>query len=389
MSRPPLPLGSWGRIKTTPLGEGASGRPTRWVARTLYRDFDGVSRHVQRRGRSAGAAESALKAALGAQSRSARSGDLAAGDRFEKVAELWLDDFRVLVAAGKRSAGTQETYEGQLRRHVLPALRGVRLGEITVPLLDRFLVTLRRDVGRSTAKSCRSVLSGILGLAVRYGALPSNPIRDVSRLEGKSDREPRALTLLERKRLFEALADDEVAQRQDLVGLARFLLATGQRIGEGLAVYWMDVDLDRGRVIVEHTVIRVRGHGLVRKGTKTLSAERTLMLPSWVVQDLRDRQARGVRLDSPLFPDTLGGLRDPSNTRRCLRLALDRAGFDWVTSHSFRKTTATVLDEAGLSARLIADQLGHARPSMTQDVYMGRKAVDPRVAEALEGVVNF
>jgi integrase len=42
-----------------------------------------------------------------------------------------------------------------------------------------------------------------------------------------------------------------------------------------------------------------------------------------------------------------------------------------------------MLDEAGLSARLIADQLGHARPSMTQDVYMSRKAVDSRAA-ALE-----
>ena len=30
----------------------------------------------------------------------------------------------------------------------------------------------------------------------------------------------------------------------------------------------------------------------------------------------------------------------------------------------------TILDEAALSARLIADQLGHARPSMTQDVYL-------------------
>ena len=44
--------------------------------------------------------------------------------------------------------------------------------------------------------------------------------------------------------------------------------------------------------------------------------------------------------------------------------------------HNFRKTTATTLDEAGLSARMIADLLGHARPSMTQDVYKGRKAVD-------------
>ncbi len=50
----------------------------------------------------------------------------------------------------------------------------------------------------------------------------------------------------------------------------------------------------------------------------------------------------------------------------------------------FRKTTATILDDAGLSARAVADQLGHSRPSMTQDVYLGRGAVDARVAVALE-----
>ncbi|MDQ3763384.1 MAG: hypothetical protein M3460_17680 [Actinomycetota bacterium] len=31
-----------------------------------------------------------------------------------------------------------------------------------------------------------------------------------------------------------------------------------------------------------------------------------------------------------------------------------------VTSHVFRKTAATLLDEAGVSARKIADQLGHS-----------------------------
>jgi integrase len=35
-----------------------------------------------------------------------------------------------------------------------------------------------------------------------------------------------------------------------------------------------------------------------------------------------------------------------------------------VTSHHFRKTTATFLDEAGLSARAVADQLQRSRPSM-------------------------
>lgn len=41
----------------------------------------------------------------------------------------------------------------------------------------------------------------------------------------------------------------------------------------------------------------------------------------------------------------------------------------------FRKTAATILDEAGPTARVIANRLGHSRPSMPQNMYMSRKAI--------------
>lgn len=47
-----------------------------------------------------------------------------------------------------------------------------------------------------------------------------------------------------------------------------------------------------------------------------------------------------------------------------------------------------MLDQQGLSARTIADQLGHARISMTQDVYMGRRVVDQAAATALEALTD-
>jgi hypothetical protein len=42
------------------------------------------------------------------------------------------------------------------------------------------------------------------------------------------------------------------------------------------------------------------------------------------------------------------------------------------------------MDEAGLSAREIADHLGHVKPSMTQDVYMGRGVASAAAADVLE-----
>jgi integrase len=48
------------------------------------------------------------------------------------------------------------------------------------------------------------------------------------------------------------------------------------------------------------------------------------------------------------------------------------------------KAAATELDGAGLTARQIADQLGHSRPSITQDFYMGRRTVTSAAADALD-----
>ena len=126
------------------------------------------------------------------------------------------------------------------------------------------------------------------------------------------------------------------------------------------------------------------GEGLLRKGTKSRAGERTLPLPLSALAVLRRRFMSGGRLDQPLFPAVNGGFRDPANVRRELREARGDQALAWITSHSFRKTAATILDEAALSARLVADQLGHSRPSMTQDVYLARRAVDSQAALALE-----
>ncbi len=96
------------------------------------------------------------------------------------------------------------------------------------------------------------------------------------------------------------------------------------------------------------------------------------------------RGSMGRVADGPVFPARLGGFRDPSNTQADMREALDRAGFEWATSHVFRKTVATFMDIAGLSARATADQLGRANVSTTQDVYMGRKVAANGADQALE-----
>ncbi|WP_349253351.1 tyrosine-type recombinase/integrase [Saccharopolyspora erythraea] len=351
----------------------------------MFRDSDGVTRKVERNGRTAAAAERALKAALAERRSAQHGGKIKPEARFREVAEQWLSSVERDVNAGDRSPTTLDQYRSNLKRHVMPALGELRVGyEVTVPAVEAFLQKLRTTKSVAMAKTARSIVSGVMGYAVRHGALASNPTREAARLGGRRRKKPRALTREERVRWIAQLEDDEKAARWDLPDLSRFMLATGVRIGEALAVYWEDVDFENGTVSVDHTVVRVKGKGLIRKSTKSEHGDRTIPLTSWALDMLKRRYAAADSPDEPAFPDSLGGLRDPSNVRRVLRETRGSEGFAWVTSHVFRKTAATILDEAGLTARLIADLLGHSRPSLTQDVYMERAVVSPTTAVALE-----
>ncbi|MCP2093797.1 Phage integrase family protein [Actinosynnema pretiosum] len=133
-------------------------------------------------------------------------------------------------------------------------------------------------------------VSGALRIAVRDKALDTNPVREAEPLEAGRKKSPRALTLEERVRWLDMLESHPKAVKRDLPDLSRFMMATGVRIGEALAVYWEDVDFEAGTVAVNYTVIRVKDIGLIRKSTKTEAGERTLLLPRWALDMLQRRR---------------------------------------------------------------------------------------------------
>lgn len=112
---------------------------------------------------------------------------------------------------------------------------------------------------------------------------------------------------------------------------------------------------------------------------------RRCQLPSFAVAVLNERRKKPyVGEQRVIFASSSGTLRDPDDFCGQWRSARVELGVPDVTSHSFRKTIATLIDDAGLSARIGADHLGHAKVSMTQDRYMSRGNVHIEVADLLE-----
>ena len=383
--RPPLRIGQRGKIVREYLGGGV------WLARARFRDSEGVTRRVQRLGpadevdKYGKLAEDALLAGL-AERRPPTGSDSIGLDT---LVSTLVDQHIQRLAEEGRSIRTLDTYRydaGKLAKFV----GGVRVGEASPARLDAALRSMRATHGPTMARRERTLLRGALQLAVLHNVLGTNPVRDVQSIRSKAT--PMGATALTADQLCELLAKlraSETCRKRDLVDPITLLIATGLRRSELLALRWIDFDAEAGTVAVTGKVVRQRGVGLVRVDeTKTAAGRRSVPLPSFAVATLTERRKTPfLGQQTVIFPSTSGTLRDPENFSGQWRAARDELGVPDVSSHSFRKTVATLIDDEGLSARIGADNLGHAKVSMTQDRYMSRGRVHTQVADLLDRAV--
>lgn len=424
MPRPPLPLNTAGSMTATEV------RPGVWRARCRYRRGDGQTIPLERtkRGKTGAAALRALNEAVrDLQPGAGEVTELRPHHTVEHAARLWMTKLETAADDEEIARTTVDHYRKIADGVVVPALGRLRIGECTAGRMDTFFTD---DLGKRLAaqsgqrlsaayrRDVRTVVKQILAQAVLHGALSANPIHDIRPIKSARRRkQPRALTPEERSRIFDWLAtprDDPSSEKarqaavlRDLPDFLTAMFGTGPRIGEMLAVRWLDVDLDGvpivgadGRMfaqpimMVTGNVVHVRGRGLVRNPGKTESALRVVPLPRFVADMLRARRPDAADPEWPVFPTVSsgrGGLargqltyRSP-NTLMSAILEMRRAmGIDWkLTSHTFRKTAATIWADAGtLTDRQAADLMGHAR--FMKDIYVGRGELHPEGAAVMD-----
>ncbi|MPY83496.1 MAG: tyrosine-type recombinase/integrase [Actinophytocola sp.] len=374
MGRPPLPLGTWGKIRTYRVGERS------WRAIANYKDFDGITRPVECMGSTETRAANRLRERLRDRVRRSGHGEIKPESKVADAAALWLGE----VDDSDRAARTKREYRGTWDRYLESAVGAVRLCDVRVSTVNRIVVEVRDRQGRGAAAHAKVVLSGIFGLAVRHDAVEKNPVRELESLGRKKRKKQRMIngtTISAVLGVFHA--SSAAAARWDLVDMVDVLSGVGCRIGELLALDWeTSIDFDAGTVCFHGTVIRVTGQGLfVQDHTKSRAGMRTIRPPSWVMEILKRRQADSE--SAWVFPSATGTLRDPDNTRARFRRVVKGTTFEGLHPHDFRHYVAGKLDDAGLSAREIADYLGHERISTTQEDYMERGVVGESAAPAL------
>jgi integrase len=367
VARPLLPLETWGPIRRKVI----AGKD---VAVAYYRDSDGNTRRVQKAGATPADAERRLLAAL--RDRLPPDEDhLSRESTIEAAANRWLDEVR----RDERAPATIERYTSTVDRHIRP-VGELRLREASVPRLQRLVDSIADGSGTGEARMLLVALKGTMALAVRLGALRDNPAQGVKppKLRRTKMRIP---TVNEIRALRQALHtyDERPVKRRDamhdLADIGDIIIGTGCRIGEALALQWSSVDLSRGVIVIEATVVRVAGEGLtIQNFPKSESSVRELTLPRFALDMLARRRVDAY--SDLVFPSALGGPRWPENVRQQWVQALTDTDIAWMTPKSGRGAVATLLRSA-VDIDAAKDQLGHADWRVTDRHYTPRQISRP------------
>lgn len=406
-----IPRGGHGEVVAKQLADG------RWSARVQVRDIDGRIRSVRATEKTKSSATRLVERRLKERVDPSIAG-ITGDTTFEDLSALWLQhrkDHGKVKTKGLLAPQTLATYQYDIKKVIIPAIGHVRVREATIPLLDRLFADVEhgrkhgnypaRPGGRST-RQLRVVLGGMLALAVAHGALPANPIRDVSQSSRQPNPEVKFLTVDQARHLRTRVSrttirvPDQRMPNHDLEEFIDLLLGTGCREGEGLAIRPIDLhDID-GPVPTLHicgTVIEPRkgfvDHLHRQNRTKT-GDDRRLILPDAVTVMLRERMRRDPPStpESPIFATGTGNWISPANLRTRLRSALSRSSgppdpsheaLAGTTLHTLRRTVGTLIaHEVSLDAA--RDQLGHRDPSVTFRHYVGKRLVAPDLRSTLD-----
>lgn len=397
MGRRPRPIGTHGKINIRKLG------PKKYLAYARYRDIDGKLKPMQRVGENKSEAEDNLGEALAAVIKEIGSSTFDKHSRLQKIASAWLQELREDVACGQITANTLRNYTSWTKNWIIPNMGSLIFGnaEVSVAACEGLIRKVRRETSLDGAKSCRAILSAICGFAIKHKLIQHNPVRSAKRLKKTAEdhKEKLAMNLEQRTKMIAALrAYGEKKQFDsmgrslgkrgqvwlDLPDLAEAMLATGGRIGELICVNGDDVLPLEKKVGLTHHLERVAEKGLVRQpGRKGGLPPITKFVPEWSLPMWRRRKlASGGGL---IFASWSGGLLDEATLIHRLREALDECGFDWVTSHVWRKTYALILKEAGFTDAQIAHELGNSE-RVAREHYIPQTDGTKAAAEAMESM---
>ena len=255
----------------------------------------------------------------------------------------------------------------------------------------------------ATIDNVHNVLHQVFQVAVDDGMIRQNPtdnmLKELKLSHGFEREKKEALTVAQQKLFFDYM----LSHPKDTHWYPVFYVManTGMRVGEITGLRWSDIDLKKGIIRVNHTLVYYnhrdeKGCYFSINTPKTKAGEREIPMTEGVKQAfLMEREfqsqaeisskSRVDGYDDFIFVNRYGDVQNQGNLNKALRRMmrdcndeiLEKYGADsdpvllpQFSCHILRHTFATRLCESGANLKFIQSILGHADVSTTMNIYV-------------------
>lgn len=278
---------------------------------------------------------------------------------------------------------TVDNYRYILGRYLAP-LAPLKAQMVTPSRLRVFYAELHaQGLGDSVRRQTHNLLHAAYRLGSAEGVVTVNPASVMRPVySGTGAPKVKAFTPAQAGAFYAAARADRWG------GPFAFALALGLRPGEVLGIRWEDVTLTgKGERLTARVKIgrtRSLSGGRVyedtpktERGARAVTAEgdAARLLDEERAQQVREAGARLVHNGRPyeltgyVFTTRAGTPYRPDNLRRTMRRLCKVAGVPQLPPHSLRHTYVSSLAAQGVPVEVLSAQVGHARASITRDIY--------------------
>ena len=290
---------------------------------------------------------------------------------FAEVAELWLESYKSTVKP--------TTYQGvKIKLDVMIDLyfTDMKIQQISVAYCQKVAIKLSNRYILYT--NYYSVISRVFKYATSIDIIKSNPLDKIIKPKN------RPLKVKENYYTKQELTDFLKVCKENCKPVEytfyHLLAFTGLRIGEAIGLMWSDVDFENKRLNISRTAVKIGKEQTVQdpktkrsKRVITLDDETLNVLKLWKRQQIKEyfQAGKAYQHDSNyIFTNNKGKwlltatMKVKLSSFFCKHNKLKK-----ITPHGFRHTHASLLFEAGITAKIISDRLGHNNVQTTLDMY--------------------
>lgn len=271
-------------------------------------------------------------------------------------------------------------HEQKVRLHLIPTIGATKLEKLSALQIQTLYESkLKSGLHQNTVRKIHATLYKAIKQAVKFQLVPRNVCEAVTPPKEVRE-EVQTLSKSQINTLLDTAKDDP------LHALYVLAVSTGMRQAELLALKWDSVNFDTGTVRVRRTVWK----GIISE-PKTPRSRRTVKLSQLAIRALSEHRQKQAINTEWVFPSQAGTPIDNQNfIHHKWKRLLKRAGLPQsLRFHSLRHACCVLLLSESVSARVVADQLGHSDPSFTLRVYADAlSSMGNTAAEAMDNLLG-